>query len=94
MTSDISPESRLIVATRANHVCEYCLVAQEDAYFTLQIEHIISRKHGGSSDVDNLALACVFCNRPKGTDIGTNLDEQSWCGSIIHGMTDGQIIFI
>ena len=71
MTNDISPETRLIVANRANHVCEYCLVAEEDAYFKFQVEHIISRKHGGSSEIENLALACVYCNRHKGTDIGT-----------------------
>jgi hypothetical protein len=88
MTSDISPESRLIVATRANHVCEYCLVAQEDAYFTLQIEHIISRKHGGSSDVDNLALACVFCNAPKGTDIGTIVPGRTELVRLYHPRND------
>ena len=62
---------RQIVASRANFVCEYCLIAEEDAYFRFQIEHIISRKHGGSSELENLALACVFCNRYKGSDIAT-----------------------
>jgi len=71
MNSDISAELRQIVAARANHVCEYCLLAEEDAYFRFQVEHIISRKHGGSSEIDNLALACVFCNLHKGTDIAS-----------------------
>ena len=71
MSSYISPEIRQIIASRANHVCEYCLVAEEDAYFRFQVEHIISRKHGGSSELDNLALACVFCNRYKGSDIAS-----------------------
>jgi hypothetical protein len=71
MNSDISAEIRFIVATRANHVCEYCLIAEQDAYFKFQVEHVISRKHGGSSVVDNLALACVFCNRYKGSDIAS-----------------------
>jgi 5-methylcytosine-specific restriction endonuclease McrA len=69
MSSYISPEIRQIVAVRANYVCEYCLVAEEDAYFKFQVEHITSRKHGGPSEIDNLALACVFCNRYKGSDI-------------------------
>lgn len=34
-----------------------------------QIDHIITRKHGGSSGIGNLAYACVLCNRNKGTDI-------------------------
>jgi len=71
MNSDISAELRQIVAARANHVCEYCLLAEEDAYFRFQVEHIISRKHGGSSEIDNLTLACVFCNLHKGTDIAS-----------------------
>ena len=71
MSSRISPEMRQIVATRAHNVCEYCLIAEADAYFRFQVEHIISRKHGGSSELENLALACVFCNRYKGSDIAS-----------------------
>jgi hypothetical protein len=47
------------------------LIAEEDAYFRFQVEHIISRKHGGSSELENLAFACVFCNRYKGSDIAS-----------------------
>lgn len=71
MSSYISPEIRQVVAGRANYVCEYCLIAEEDAYFRFQVEHITSRKHGGSSEIDNLALASVFCNRYKGSDIAS-----------------------
>jgi len=44
---------------------------------TLQIEHIIPRKHGGKDNPDNLALACIDCNLSKssniaGRDPGTN----------------------
>lgn len=75
MSNYISPETRQMVASRANFVCEYCLIAEEDAYFRFQVEHIISRKHGGSSDLENLALACVFCNRYKGSDIATLIPD-------------------
>ena len=68
-------ETRQIVANRANFVCEYCLIAEADAYFKFQIEHITSRKHGGSSELKNLALACVFCNRYKGSDIASLIPE-------------------
>ena len=71
MSNYISSETRQFVANRANFVCEYCLIAEADAYFRFQIEHIVSRKHGGSSELENLALACVFCNRYKGSDIAT-----------------------
>lgn len=69
--SKINAETRRIVAARAHYVCEYCLIAEEHAFFRFQIEHIISRKHGDSSKLDNLALACVFCNRYKGSDIAS-----------------------
>ena len=75
MSNYISPETRQIVASRANHACEYCLIAEADAYFRFQVEHIISRKHGGSSELENLALACVFCNRYKGSDIASLIPE-------------------
>ena len=31
----------------------------------------ITRKHGGSSGIGNLAYACVLCNRYKGADIAS-----------------------
>jgi 5-methylcytosine-specific restriction endonuclease McrA len=30
------------------------------------IEHIVPRNHGGSDDLENLALACAGCNHEKG----------------------------
>ena len=60
MSNLVSPETRQIVASRANFIGEYCLIAEEDAYFRFQVEHIISRKHGGSSELENLAFAIVI----------------------------------
>ena len=48
---------------------------EADAYFRFQVEHMISRKHSGSSELENLALACVFCNRYKGSDIASLIPE-------------------
>lgn len=77
MSNYISSELRQLVANRANSICEYCLMAEEDTYFRFQVEHIISRKHGGSSDLENLALSCVFCNRYKGSDIATLIPQNN-----------------
>ena len=30
------------------------------------IEHIVPRNHGGTDELDNLALACAGCNQEKG----------------------------
>jgi hypothetical protein len=50
-------------------LCEYCLIHESDTFLGCQVEHVISEKHGGQTAGANLALACVFCNRFKGTDI-------------------------
>jgi len=42
----------------------------------LQIEHIIPRKHGGSDDVDNLALACAECDLHKSSNL-TGIDPDN-----------------
>ncbi len=34
-----------------------------------QIDHIVARQHGGISASENLALACIHCNRFKGPNI-------------------------
>ena len=36
-----------------------------------EVDHVISRKHGGITDLSNLAFSCARCNRAKGTDVGS-----------------------
>ena len=67
----ISVESRSIIAERAGHRCEYCHIHNSDTFFGCEVDHIISKKHGGSNDLENLAYSCLYCNRHKGTDIGS-----------------------
>lgn len=67
----IGTEIRRFIADRAGNRCEYCLIHEDDTFFGCEIDHIISKKHGGSNDPENLAYACLFCNRHKGTDIGS-----------------------
>ena len=71
MARDIDESARLLVIERARRRCEYCLVHEDNASFPHQIDHIISRKHGGSSGIGNLAYACILCNRYKGADIAS-----------------------
>jgi hypothetical protein len=35
------------------------------------MEHIIAEKHGGKTEAENLTLACPYCNRAKGSDLGS-----------------------
>ena len=73
----MSPATRAAVRERAGHRCEYCLLHQTDSPLAaLHIEHIIPRSHGGTDDPDNLALACIDCNLPKGPNL-TGLDPET-----------------
>ena len=67
----ISAALRRQVRERASERCEYCLLAEVQAFFPHEPDHIISRKHGGETVLDNLALACFDCNRFKGSDIAS-----------------------
>jgi len=70
-TTYINTNLRQLIIQRANHLCEYCLIHDEHTYWGCHIDHIISEKHNGATDADNLAYACPFCNRNKGSDIGS-----------------------
>jgi hypothetical protein len=67
----ISADLRRLVVARAHGLCEYCLLAEEDTYFGCEVDHIISEKHGGPTEPENLAYACACCNQAKGSDIGS-----------------------
>jgi hypothetical protein len=58
MASDVSERLRQEVAERAYHVCEYCLVHEDDTFWGCQVDHILSRKHGGATDPRATARGC------------------------------------
>jgi len=68
---EIDEVSRRLVIERAGRRCEYCLIHEDSAGFPHQIDHVISRKHSGSSGIGNLAFSCILCNRYKGADIAS-----------------------
>jgi hypothetical protein len=67
----VPADLRRLVAKRASSLCEYCLIHEDDTFFGCEVDHIISEKHGGRTTEDNLAYACLFCNRYKGSDIAS-----------------------
>ncbi len=64
------------VIERAGNRCEYCLLPAEVAFYPHEVDHIIAEKHGGATELDNLAFACWRCNRRKGSDV-TSFDPQT-----------------
>jgi len=69
----VSAGLRRLVAERAAHGCEYCLIREEDTFFGCEVDHVVGTKHGGATSEDNLAYACTVCNRRKGSDLGSLL---------------------
>ncbi len=70
-TRNIPASLRQQIIDRAKGQCEYCRLPDSVAFYPPEIDHIIARKHGGQTTLDNLARICWRCNHHKGTDIAT-----------------------
>ena len=73
MSRYIPEKLKIKVIHEADNCCEYCLQSNLFSFYPHQIDHIISLKHGGKTELNNLAYACFACNNTKGSDIGTML---------------------
>ena len=73
MARDISLALRRAMTERAAFRSEYCRMPEAELLAGCEVDHIISRKHGGLTDPANLALSCERCNRAKGTDVASVL---------------------
>lgn len=72
----LSARLRKLVRERATLQCEYCLLAEDDAFLPHEPDHVVAVKHGGATEPANLALACFDCNRFKGSDLAS-LDPET-----------------
>lgn len=84
----ISAQLRRRVIARATGLCEYCLLHEDDTLFGGEVDHVISEKHGGPTQEDNLAYACLLCNRNKGSDIATLIPERNALIRFFHPRRD------
>ncbi len=50
---------------RAHGCCEYCWSQAGYATQAFSVEHILARARGGTTTLENLALACQGCNNHK-----------------------------
>ncbi|MCU0568070.1 MAG: HNH endonuclease [Oculatellaceae cyanobacterium Prado106] len=73
MTNYVSASLRHLVVQRASGAYEYCLIHQTFSIYTHEVDHVIALKHGGQTSEENLVLACLPCNRHKGSDL-TSID--------------------
>jgi hypothetical protein len=86
--TDIPAEMRRLVVGRAHRRCEYSLIHEDDTYFGCEVDHVVSEKHGGPTVVENLAYACLVCNRNQGSDLGSILVPGGDLIRFFHPRTD------
>ncbi|MEP0918084.1 HNH endonuclease [Leptolyngbya sp. DQ-M1] len=63
--SRLTSEQRKQIQQRARYCCEYCLSQAKFSPDPFSIEHIIPHSKDGTSELDNLAVACQGCNNFK-----------------------------
>lgn len=61
MSREVWEATRKIAARRDGYRCRYCKVPT-----AATIEHMVARSKSGGSSMDNLCLACPYCNSRKG----------------------------
>jgi hypothetical protein len=65
------------VVERADNRCEYCGLSQLGQEATFHVDHVQPVAAGGTTILDNLALACVSCSLRKGArQASTDPDTQ------------------
>ncbi len=65
----VSSKLRILVANRANLVCEYCKSQENFSADSFSVEHIKPIILGGKTTEQNLAYACLGCNSHKAIKI-------------------------
>jgi hypothetical protein len=88
MADDISQHLRREIRARAGGRCEYCLMDEAHLVWGCEVDHILSRKHGGATELSNPAFSCARCNRAKGTDIGSVHPESEELIRLFHPRRD------
>ena len=58
-------ETVAYVRTRASGRCEYCQMDEALSGIPCEVDHIRPKSVGGSDSLDNLCLACSYCNGRK-----------------------------
>jgi hypothetical protein len=68
--------------------CEYCQLQSALHPAPYQVDHIIAGQHGGADQLDNLAPACIHCNRYKGPNIAGIDSETGELARLFHPRLD------
>ena len=78
----VSATTKKIVFTRDGGVCQCCGSSENIEY-----DHIIPYSCGGSSDVSNIQLLCMKCNRSKSNSCVCKIHEKTVGSNCCDGKT-------
>ena len=84
----VPPLMRTQAADRAQHCCEYCQLPQSLTILPFQPDHIIAEQHGGNTVLQNIAWACIHCNKKKGPNIASVDPETQQHSRLFNPRTD------
>jgi HNH endonuclease len=84
----VNPDVVREVRRRAQNRCEYCHLAASVYPLPFHVDHIVARQHGGLTVLENLALACLHCNRHKGPNIAGTDPNTGELTRLFHPRTD------
>ena len=80
---------RHLVRERAGDRCEYCRLPQRiGSAIRFHVEHVRPRQHGGTDQLENLALACPTCNWRKGPNLSAVDPETDGLSPLFNPRTD------
>jgi 5-methylcytosine-specific restriction endonuclease McrA len=63
-------------------------VPEAYAFSRHQIDHTVAEKHGGATQLENLALCCMLCNLHKGSDLSAIDPESGEITRLFHPRTN------
>jgi hypothetical protein len=76
------------VQRQAMRRCEYCRLPEGESPYPFHVEHIIAIQHDGLTDLDNLAWACLECNKNKGPNVASYDRESGELTPLFHPRHD------
>ena len=83
MSNYVSDQLRRLVTGRAEHLCEYCLIHEDDTFFGAEVDHIVSLKHSGPAEPANLAYSVLLLQPPQGQRYRIHIDGDRRTGKIL-----------
>jgi len=79
MTQEEREEFYIRLVEQYGKICWYCGLDLTNGETATHLDHIVPKSKGGTDSIENLALACEFCNRAKwGLPLRSFLSWLNW----------------